>query len=187
MHLNKGSSPKAIYRTNGSVAFPGAARAVWLVSPDPGQAGGKRRFLLHAKHNILNDPTALAFEIKDGQLIFESQPVDITADEVLAPKSNIEAPERQRAVEWLKEILSGVDSMPSNEMFKLAEEQNIKEITLNRAKKELGVKCFPVFDDDGNRSCHWKFPKPDSGQLKLPSLSDTLAQLQKMKERMKMA
>jgi len=186
MHLNKGNSSKAIYKMMGSLAFPAAARTVWGVSPTLEGPKNPRRLLLPVKHNILKNPTTLAFEIKDGQLIFEDKPVNITADEVLAPKSNIEAPERDRAVEWLKELLSGGQSMSSNEILKLAEEQGINEHTLKKAREKIGIKCFPAFDDDGNKSWHWRLPKAEGEQLRLPTLSETLANLQKMKQSMKM-
>ena len=190
MHLNKGNSSKACYRTMGSLAFPAAARTVWLVSPDPSslryegqaprQTQGRRRLLIAAKHNILKDPTTLAFEIKDGRIVFERGAVNITADDVLAPKSNIEAPERDRAVEWLRELLSAGQSMSSNEIFKLAEENGFKEMTLQRARKELGVKCFPDFDEEGNKFWFWRLPKPDGDKQKLSSVSEVLANMPKM-------
>jgi RecA-family ATPase len=186
MHLNKGNSTKACYRTMGSLAFPAAARTVWLVSPTPDGSKNPRRLLIAAKHNILKDPTTLAFEIKDGRIVFERGAVNITADDVLAPKSNIEAPERDRAVEWLRELLSAGQSMSSNEILKLAEEQGINEHTLKKAREKIGIKCFPAFDDDGNKSWHWRLPKAEGEQLRLPTLSETLANLQKMKQSMKM-
>ena len=174
----------------GSLAFPAAARTVWGVSPTADGAKNPRRLLLPIKHNILKNPTTLAFEIKDGQLIFEDKPVNITADEVLAPKSNIEAPERDRAVDWLKEILAGGQSMSSNEIFKLAQQEGFKERTLATARKELGIKCFPEFDDDGNKSWHWKLPSKDGEQLKLPNLAEMQKRanetLRRMRQNLKM-
>jgi hypothetical protein len=76
--------------------------------------------------------------------------------------------------------------MPSNEIFKLAEEERFNERMLARARKELGIKCCPEFDEEGNKSWHWRLPKAEGEQLKLPNLSDTLAKLQKMKQSMKM-
>ncbi len=196
MHLNKGNSSKAVYRTMGSLAFPAAARTVWLVTPEPNQTpaasqgeanrGGRRRLLIAAKHNILKNPDTLAFEIIDGRVVFSAEPVNITADDVFAPKGGIEAPERQRAVEWLKQTLSGVDSIPSNEMLKLAKEQGFKERTLQGARKELGIKCFPTFDEDGNKYWAWRLPKQDGKQKIIPGLEKILAQapvLQKLSVR----
>jgi hypothetical protein len=167
----------------GSLAFPAAARTVWLISPTPDGPKNPRRLLIAAKHNILKDPTTLAFEIKDGRIVFERGAVNITADDVLAPKSNIEAPERDRAVEWLKELLAGGHSMPSNEIIKLAEIEGIKERMLTVVRKELGIKCFPEFDEEGNKSWHWRLPKADGDKKKLPTLSETLANLEKMRQR----
>jgi hypothetical protein len=172
MHLNKGNSSKAVYRMMGSLAFPAAARTVWGVSPTADGAKNPRRLLLPIKHNILKNPTTLAFEIKDGQLVFESQPVNITADEVLAPKSNIEAPERDRAVDWLKQLLAGGQSMSSNEIMKLAEQEGFKKHTLENARKELSIKCFPDFDEEGNKFWSWRLPQKEGEQFKLPNLAE---------------
>jgi hypothetical protein len=186
MHLNKGNSTKACYRTMGSLAFPAAARTVWLISPDPsslryeGQAPrqnqGRRRLLIAAKHNILKDPTTLAFEIKDGRIVFERGAVNITADDVLAPRSNIEAPERDRAVEWLKELLSAGEPKPSAEIFQLAEKEGITVVTLKRAKKELPIVSYQEYDDDGNHIWYMRLKSEDRTprNKELMKLCDTL-------------
>ncbi len=108
------------------------------------------------------------------------------ADDVLAPRSGIEAPERNRAVEWLREILSAVDSMPSNEMYRLAQEQGFKRTTIERARKELGIKCYIEYNDDGERLWYWKLPAADGCERKQLSLSEMLANLQKMKQSIKL-
>jgi putative DNA primase/helicase len=184
MHLNKGNSSKAIYRTMGSLAFPASARTVWLVSHSQDGPKNPRRLLLPAKHNILKDPTTLAFEIKDGLVVFEDEPVAITADEILAPRSNIEAPERDRAVEWLKQLLAGGISMSSNEIMKLAEEEGFKKDTLAKARKELCVKCYPDFDEDGNKLWFWKLPRQEGEQPKLFNLKEAQARAQESLRRM---
>ena len=53
MHLNKGSSTKALYRTMGSLALPAAARAVWLVSEIPNSPGDRRRLFIPVKQNMM--------------------------------------------------------------------------------------------------------------------------------------
>jgi hypothetical protein len=183
MHLNK-SNMKAIYRVMGSLGFLAAARAAFLVSEDPLDPTGNRRLLICAKLNVAEKPASLAFATKDEKVVFEDKSVNITADEVLGGRSNIEAPERDRAVEWLKQLLSGVDSMPSKEIFKLAEENMFNERMLARARKELGIKCFPDFDEEGNKSWYWRLPGPDGDKPKLPTLSEMYARLNKMKKNM---
>jgi len=72
--------------------------------------------------------------------------------------------------------------------MKLAQEEGFKETTLAKARKELGVKCFPEFDDDGNKCWHWRLPKKEGEKPKIPGLAEAqargLAQLKKMKESM---
>jgi putative DNA primase/helicase len=155
MHLNKSNSSKAVYRTMGSLAFPAAARTVWLVSADPTSPGSTRRLFIAAKHNILKEPKTLAFEIIDGKVVFDNTPLDITADDIFASKKSCEDSELQRAVDWLQELMSGTKSMRAKEVFAQAEDEGFKERTLKTAKKELGVKSYLRFDDEGNRVWYW--------------------------------
>ncbi len=139
-HLNKNTSARAIYRGMGSLAFLAAARSAWLVSTDPDDPLARRRLLTPLKHNILADPTALAFQITDGRLIFEPHPLNITADQAL--RHNFASPQTARAVEWLKQLLPPGKSLPSAEVLRLANDSGIKEDTLRKAKKQLNVISF---------------------------------------------
>jgi len=149
-HLNKSGTGKAIYRGLDSIAFTAAARTVWLLSTDPGDPDSKRRLLTPAKHNILIDPTGLAFEIINGRVVFESGAVILSADEALQG-STVIAAEKDRAVEWLKELLSPGKSVASTEVTEQAKEQGISESTLRRAKREARVKSFQIQDRGQNR------------------------------------
>lgn len=152
MHLNKNSTNKAVYRAMGSIAFTAAARTVWLVSGDPNDPNSRRRLLTPAKHNILVEPTSLAFELIDGRVVFEAEPVDITADEALQPgKSTVIAEQKNRAVEWLQELLPPGTSLASTEVKEQAKAEGISESTLNRAKREAGVKSFQINERGQNR------------------------------------
>jgi hypothetical protein len=156
MHLNKGSSTKPVYRTMGSLAFSSSARSIWLVSSVPNSSGSQRRLFIPVKNNMLEKPSALAFEIKDNRVVFENQPVNVSADFMLSPQSGIESPELNRAIDWLLNLLSDGKPRSSNEIFKLAESQFFTNRTLQRARKEIGVKCFPDFDHFGNKLWYWK-------------------------------
>jgi hypothetical protein len=116
----------------------------------------------------------------------DDKPANMTAEQAFALQGGIEAPQRKRCVDWLKEILSEVDSMPSKEILEMAKEEGFKETTLAKARKELGVKCFPDFDEEGSRFWSWKLPKTNENEKKLPSLEETLKKLQKMKEKTKL-
>ena len=142
-HLNKNTSGKAVYRAIGSIAFLASARTCWLVSVDPNEPDSKRRLLTPAKHNILIEPTGLAFEIIDGKVVFENEPVTISADEALATGSTIKAQALDEAKKWLSEQLTPGKSITANEIYKMAEEEGISKRTLERAKKELNIKSSP--------------------------------------------
>jgi putative DNA primase/helicase len=172
MHLNKGISTRALYRTTGSMSFPAAARTVWLVCPVSNSSGSPRRLFIPAKHNLLEKPATLAFEIKDNRVVFENQPVNIPAEAVLSSKSNIEAPELNRAIDWLKTLLADGKPLASKDIFKLSEGQCFKDITLQRARKELGIKCFPQTDVQGHKFWCWKLPKITDKQPKMLSLAE---------------
>jgi putative DNA primase/helicase len=180
MHLNKGSSTKAIYRTMGSLAFPAAARTVWLVSKIPNSPDDPRRLFIPAKHNILEKPATLAFEIKDNRVVFEKEPVDIPAEAVLSSKSNIEAPERDRAIEWLKKLLANGKEIPSKEIAKMAAAEGFTEKTLRNAREEIEIRCFPEYDEQGNKFWCWKLSEP----MKIPGMAEMLRKARKQVENM---
>ena len=181
MHLNKGTAVKAIYRIMGSLGFAAAARMVWPLSADPADPQSGRRLLLPSKNNLIENLTSLAFTLKEGQLIFEDKPVNITADEAISPRSNIEAPAKDQAIEFLKETLAGGNPVPSKQIEQLAKEAGISEITLKRAKKELGVKSYIEFDEQGER--YWVCQL--SGENKKPkTMKELIAQKDEMMKRL---
>lgn len=154
MHLNKNSSgSKVVYRAMGSLAFTAASRTVWLVSTDPNDPDSKRRLLTPVKHNVLIEPTGLAFELDNGRVVFEDEPVNITADEAL---STIEAPERDRAKQWLTELLPPGTSIAATEIQKQAEAEGISIRTLNRAKRELKVVSYPLQTEGKRPQWFWR-------------------------------
>jgi len=153
MHLNKNTTSKVVYRAMGSIAFTAAARTVWLVSTDPNDPDSRRRLLTPAKHNVLIEPTGLAFELVDGKVVFENEPVNITADEAL---STIESPERDRAKQWLTELLPPGTSIAAIEIQKQAEAESISIRTLNRAKRELKVVSYPLQTEGKRPQWFWR-------------------------------
>jgi hypothetical protein len=143
-HLTKNTTGKAIYRALGSVGLIAAARTAWLVSEDPDNPKSKRRLLIPTKQNILTNPTGLAFEINDGKVVYETEPIHTTADEALEQGSTIEAPALKQAKQWLIEQLTPGKSMSATEIYRQADEQGISKRTLERAKKELHIVSYPL-------------------------------------------
>jgi len=93
-HFSKGganNTSKALHRFIGSIAFTGAPRAAFAVIEDADNEG--RRLLLHAKNNLAKAPQGLAFRLEQclvegdilaSRIVWETEPVAITANEALA-------------------------------------------------------------------------------------------------------
>ena len=78
---------------------------------------------------------------------------EITADEVLggiAPKAN----KMEQAKRLIRELAETNNAMQSNEIFSLADEQNISKRTLENAKKELGIRAKRI-----NNTWYWELDK----------------------------
>ena len=153
-HLNKNASGKAVYRAMGSLAFLAAARTCWLVTTDPNDQDSKRRLLTPAKQNVLIEPTGLAFEIVDGKVVFENDPVTMTAEEALGTTGTIEAPALNEAKQWLSEQVTTGKTMAATEVYKQAKERGISNRTLERAKKELHIVSYPL-SEAGKKIWFW--------------------------------
>ena len=78
---------------------------------------------------------------------------EITADEVLggiAPKAN----KLEQAKRMLRELAETSNTVQSNEIFDMAEEQGISKRTLENAKKELCIRARKI-----NNSWYWELDK----------------------------
>jgi hypothetical protein len=148
-HLSKGMGGKALYRAIGSIAFAGAARAAWHFAADP--ENPQRRLMLPAKMNLAVAPTGLAYAVESvrldglgdvGRVAWESSPVTLTADDILATEADNGEPAgaRQEAVDWLQEVLAG-GPVNAVDVRKRAAADGIASRTLDRAKAPLGVKA----------------------------------------------
>lgn len=140
-HLNKNTALQAIYRTMGSLAFTAAARAVWAVSRDEADESRLRRFLLPLKTNLSIEPTCLAFTIKDTQVVFEHDPVDINPEDALSNDKSEDKSALNQASIWLEEALED-GPIASTDIYKMAKDNQISEATLKRAKDKLDVEVY---------------------------------------------
>jgi hypothetical protein len=146
-HLNKGGAAGAIGRITGSIGLPAAARAAYLIQKDADDAS--RRLFLHMKNNIGTDHAGLAFRIVERQVTgsirapvieWENQHLTITADEALAASAN-EGEERGavgEAMDFLQDILC-TGPVSCKHINAGAKANGIKDRTLDRAKKRLGI------------------------------------------------
>ena len=151
-HFSKsyaGNVPKALHRFIGSIAFVAAPQIAFAVIQDPDN--DDRRLLLHAKNNLSAPPQGLAFHLKQtivgapgtgivaSYVDWESEPVDITANEAMAADNNSTKDHDQReAMEFLTDLLAD-GRQPAKEVQEAAKGHMIASITLRRARERMGA------------------------------------------------
>jgi putative DNA primase/helicase len=140
-HMNKNSSNSAMYRSMGSVAFTAAARSAYVVTKDKNDPD--RRLVMPVKNNLAKDVTGLAYSVMQADngapsIVWESEPVTMTADEALETNGNGEHTETDWAVEFLQDLLiSG--PVAASEVIKQARKYDFSQKTLRRAREKLKV------------------------------------------------
>ena len=148
-HLNKASGRDPIYRGGGSIGIVGAARAGLLVAADPDDP--ERRVLASVKSNLGPAPASLIYRLAGAgdygvaRVQWEGQ-TDHTARTLLSTPADDDQAATE-AQQWLQDYLSGESSVLSKTVKAEAAKAGIRERTLQRAVKSLGVtvesKGFP--------------------------------------------
>jgi putative DNA primase/helicase len=146
-HFSKQGQAKAVLRFTGSVAFVGQARAAWIATPERDAAGEPtgRKLFLKAKNNLAPDIGGLAYrieaatagDINTARIVWDG-PVDVTADEALAPHED--GGRLGDAIRFVRDYLS-TDWKSSDDLTKAAGRAGIAERTLVRARKKLKVQA----------------------------------------------
>ncbi len=140
-HLSKSTGGKAIYGSTGSIGFAGAARAVWHVAKDT--ENESRRLFLSVKSNLAPESSGLAYSIDDGAVRWETDPVHMTADELLAKEARatagFRASRKDEAAEWLRERLND-GPVASKDVFREGKEAGFGEKSLRNAFESIGGK-----------------------------------------------
>src|SRR5215831_7849424 len=171
-HFSKGgqnAGRKALDRFIGSVAFVGAPRAAFAAIADPDHKG--RLLFLPVKNNLARPPQGLAYRIEehlcgdaaDGisapRIVWEDEPVTMTANEALAADSAVPGTRtaKSEAMELLKEVLAD-GPMPAAQVVKIMSNHGLSEKPVRSARKALGVEIDR--DGFGPRSkSMWSLPK----------------------------
>lgn len=155
-HLNKSTaSEKAVYRVMGSLSFVAAARACWGVIIDPEDEEQERRLIIPVKTNLSVKPTALGFKIDGGRIVYDSQPVQINADEAFGSKRE-DREQRSFATRWLRDALQTGPRDVKNIMSQ-AKEEGISTGSIYRASDKLGVIRKPK-GFGGEKQSFWELP-----------------------------
>jgi 5S rRNA maturation endonuclease (ribonuclease M5)/archaellum biogenesis ATPase FlaH len=162
-HLNKGSTgANALYRATGSLDFVAAARAYHVVARD--KQDEERRLFLPAKLNLARMPAGLAYRIADAGLVWEDEPVELSASDALREGSASDE-ERSALAEaesfLLEELAAG--PVAAKEMKAKARAAGIAERTLMRAKASVHVTSAK----DGFQGL-WTWSLPDEERQRMP-------------------
>ena len=140
-HLNKTSGARAITRIMGSLEWVAVPRAVFLVTEE---AGTDRRLFLPLKNNLAPDRFGYAFRIEDrvvardiktSAVVWDHEPVTITADEALAAAAKKRT---SGAIDFLEQVLSD-GPVDQTEIVRLGKEAGYSEKNLRTAREKLGV------------------------------------------------
>jgi putative DNA primase/helicase len=150
-HFNKKDDIKsALLRVSDSIAYVAAARHVYAVLDDPEDKNSK--LFVKAKNNLAPDKNALRYgfgvktvghdpaltvDIKAPFIVWHPKHVEITANEAMAAAGSHTA--KREAREFLLERLE-LGPAKADDIIEEANQDGIAKRTLDRAKKELGIK-----------------------------------------------
>jgi hypothetical protein len=174
MHFNKKTDvTNVLLRISDSLAYGAASRHVYGIINDP---DNHRKLFVKGKNNLAPaEQKTLAFSFDEREvgiskttglpirrpyIVWEPDPVDITASEALQAAAESNSPgKRDSAKHFLTTLLSN-GPMGSKEVLEAAKANGISFRTLYRAKDELGVdirKDGPL-TEKGERTWQWHPP-----------------------------
>ncbi len=145
-HLTKGTTQRdATYRVQGSIAFTGAARSVWIVVKDPQDPS--RRIVQAGKCNLSPDGEGLGIaytisgDVGRPHIVWGETNISTPLSELVdenqdsSSSGNDAKNEFHRAVEWLRTVL--VEPMPAEVLQEGWKSEMLTERTVRRAKATL--------------------------------------------------
>jgi hypothetical protein len=162
-HLNKAGGTNPLYRGGGSIGILGAARAGLLVAPDP--EDDTRRILAASKANLAPLPASLAYRIVGDELhdtariVWQGTSAHKAADLLQLPHDDPEAPAREEAEEFLRELLAD-GPMRTKDLQREARDAGIAWRTVERAKATLrvGAERIGKPGPKGDAAYYWALP-----------------------------
>ena len=135
-HLNKAAGVTSAYRGLGSIDFRAAARSVLIVGRLKKEPN--TRVVVHDKSSLAPEGKSLAFHLGDEDGFYWLNGYDdISADDLLSGGNEYRETKTGQAEELIREMLSGGNEIPCEEIFKAAEKRGISRRTVNEAKKQI--------------------------------------------------
>jgi len=167
-HLNKGGQgTKALYRSSGSIGFVGAARASFIVAPDPNDPA--MRILACTKTNLARKPSSLRYEITTTEAgipyVRWKGAAELSAQMVLdgPDRPQSEAQEETRSKKRQRDyagqfLLNLLADGPKDwkTIVEAGKEDGFSARTLERARADVGL--IKESGDRGQSTTCWRSP-----------------------------
>lgn len=165
-HLNKSQTSSALHRTQGSVAFTGAPRAVWGVVKD--KENPQRRLFVPLKNNLGPDTEGLAYtvegyrltgsdpEISTSRILWENEAITQSADELMRDTSGEGHGAIKDAEDFLVDLLRD-GWVKTVEIQAAARKAGVSWASVRRAKDDLKVVA-----KKGTFSSGWGWELPEN-------------------------
>ena len=170
-HLNKSQGQDALLKSQGSVGFVAAARAVWGVAKD--KENPQRRLFMPLKNNLGTDETGLAYSIESHQLtdsdihtsrvMWEAQAVEMSAEEVFAQHPDEEQNATTDAKAYLLDALANGPIKVSS-LIESSRKAGHNWPTVKRAKQQLKVVSRRIGATGAEGSWAWELPSRPSAR-----------------------
>jgi hypothetical protein len=175
MHLNKMKGADPLHRVGGSIGIPGAVRSALLLARDPDDPDGERgnrRVLAHVKSNISTLAPSLSYEIEPVLLpgddrvatarLRELGESEHSGHDLLDAPRGEERSALDEAVAFLEaELAEGEEE--ARQVQSAARAAGISDMTLKRARRQLGVESARVGEGGRRGGGHWVWRLPVKG------------------------
>lgn len=161
-HLNKGGSPKVMYRGLGSIDYVAAVRSALVAGADPDDRS--KRAIIHTKANLALEGPPIGYTItKEGRFSWTGVS-DLTTERILGNGNGSRGAcgIRRDAEYFLRSILSN-GPVAATEVQREAREAGISDATLRRAKEALYVRSVKHGGEFGGpKEWSWELPEEDA-------------------------
>jgi putative DNA primase/helicase len=164
-HPPKGASDP-VTAAIGSTAWTAIPRVVWVLGTDPQDETEQRRVARVSKTNYRPPDNGLGFAIGNDEA-YECGYVTglgmsaVSAEDLVAARPNDgERTEREEARDLIKSILS-TGPMDTSEVLKTTRAAGVSEMTVKRARRDLGVISTPRKDPATGKLLGWSLELPD--------------------------
>ena len=153
-HLTKGKSGKAIYDGLGSIDISAAVRSILQVCEVPETEN--RRAIVHIKSNLAVNGQVIFYDLDPERGFTWAGAGSLTENDLLSHSKAVKQKTTVlvECMQFLKGVLAN-DRVAANEVKRIAKENGFTEITVERAKEELGVKPKKMRNADGKMQSFW--------------------------------